>query len=198
MPHTLPDLSYAYNALEPFIDEQTMTLHYNKHHQTYVEKLNAALEKHSELMDKPIEELLTNLQAVPEDIRTAVQNHGGGHYNHSLFWSFMAPGKTPGEKTTQMLTQSFGSIEKFKEVFSNEAGSRFGSGWVWLVKDKEGKLSIMTTANQDSPISLGYSVVLGLDVWEHAYYLKYQNRRPDYVTAWWNVVNWDEVEKRLS
>lgn len=196
MPYQLPTLPYAYTALEPFIDAQTMEIHYSKHHQTYVDKLNAALEKYPELQAKPVEELLKNLSAVPEDARTAVRNHGGGHANHSMFWNWMAPkAAAPSAVVVDTLTKAFGGVDAFKEKFSAEAAGRFGSGWAWLVKDGSGALSIMSTANQDSPLSEGKTPVLGLDVWEHAYYLKYQNKRPDYITAWWNLVNWAEVEK---
>lgn len=197
MAFTLPPLPYAYNALEPFIDEQTMMIHHDKHHQTYVDKLNAAVEKHPELFEKDVEAILSDLSKVPEDIRTAVQNHGGGHYNHSLFWSLMAPGKKMSETVSKVLTASFGSVDAFKEQFNNEATNRFGSGWAWLVKDATGKLHVLSTANQDCPVSQDMKVVLCIDVWEHAYYLKYQNKRPDYIQAFWNVINWDEVEKRL-
>ena len=197
MPHTLPPLPYAYNALEPYIDAKTMEIHHAKHHQAYIDKLNAALEKHPELMEKPIEELMKNLNAIPEDIRTAVQNHGGGHLNHSFFWKIMGPnhGGQPGGALAEAINGKFGDFEKFKAEFAAAAGSRFGRGWAWLCKDNSGVLSITSTANQDNPISIGLSPLLGLDVWEHAYYLNYQNRRPDYVTAWWNVVNWDKVAK---
>jgi len=195
MKYELPTLPYAYDALEPYIDAKTMELHYTKHHQTYVTKLNEALAKHPEIADKPLEELLRNLDAVPEDIRTAVRNHGGGHSNHSFFWTIMGP-KAGGEPTgtsAQAIIQTFGDAAKFKEQFAAAAAGVFGSGWAWLVSDK-GKLAIVTTPNQDSPLMKGQKPVLGLDVWEHAYYLKYQNKRPDYIEAWWNVVNWNEVE----
>ncbi len=198
MAFTLPPLPYAYNALEPFIDEQTMMIHHDKHHQTYVDKLNAAVEKHPELFEKDVEAILSDLSKVPQDIRTAVQNHGGGHYNHSLFWSLMAPGKKMSETVSKALTDSFGSVDAFKEQFNNEATNRFGSGWAWLVKDATGKLQVLSTANQDCPVSQGMKILLCIDVWEHAYYLKYQNKRPDYIQAFWNVINWDEVEKRLK
>lgn len=200
MPHTLPKLSYEYNALEPYIDAQTMEIHYTKHHQAYIDKLNTALEKYPELAEKPVEELLKNLDAIPEDIRTAVKNHGGGHYNHSLFWAMMAP-STDGKPTSEVadaINAAFESFDTFKKLFADAAAARFGSGWVWLTKDSDGTLEVTSTANQDSPISEGKSVLLGLDVWEHAYYLKYQNKRPDYVTAWWSVVNWAEVAKRYN
>lgn len=197
MAHTLPALPYAYNALEPYIDARTMEIHHTKHHQTYIDKLNAALSKYPELADKPVEELLKDLNAVPEDIRTAVRNHGGGHYNHSMFWKIMAPnaGGQPSGKLAEMITAKFGSFDKFKEEFNTAAANRFGSGWAWLSIDKAGSLVVTSTANQDSPLSDGLKPILGLDVWEHAYYLNYQNRRPDYMNAWWNVVNWSEVEK---
>ncbi|HAV15559.1 MAG TPA: superoxide dismutase [Candidatus Pacebacteria bacterium] len=198
MPHTLPKLSYAYNALEPHIDAQTMEIHHTKHHQAYIDKLNAALESAPELQNKPIEELLKDLNTVPEAIRTAVRNHGGGHYNHSMFWTIMGPGKgdVPVGTLAEAITKTFGGFDQFKEKFAAEAGGRFGSGWAWLVADAVGTLAIMSTANQDNPLSEGKFPVLGLDVWEHAYYLKYQNKRPDYVTAWWNVVDWQAVEAR--
>lgn len=199
MAHTLPQLPYAYAALEPSIDAQTMEIHYTKHHQGYVDKLNTALEKYPDLQNKPVEDLLRTLNTVPENIRTAVRNNGGGHANHSLFWtSMISGGSAPSENMAAALTKTFGSVEKFKEMFSAEAAGRFGSGWAWLTKDVSGKLNVMSTANQDSPLSDGFTPLLGLDVWEHAYYLKYQNKRPDYVAAWWNVVNWAEVEKRLG
>lgn len=200
MLHTLPKLPYEYNALEPYIDAKTMEIHHTKHHQAYIDKLNTALEKYPELAEKPVEDLLKDLNAVPEDIRTAVRNHGGGHYNHSLFWTMMGSGmggKPAGELSTA-IDSAFGSFEDFQKQFADAAAARFGSGWVWLTKDSGGKLEITSTANQDSPISEGKAVLLGLDVWEHAYYLHYQNKRPDYVNAWWNVVNWDEVEKRYG
>jgi Fe-Mn family superoxide dismutase len=196
MAHTLQPLPYAYDALEPHIDARTMEIHYSKHHQTYVDKLNAALSKYPELADKPVEELLKDLNAVPEDIRTAVRNHGGGHYNHSMFWKIMAPnaGGQPSGKLAEMITSKFGSFDKFKEEFNAAAANRFGSGWAWLSVDKNGTLTVTSSANQDCPISDGLKPILCLDVWEHAYYLNYQNRRPDYVGAWWNVVNWTNVQ----
>ena len=197
MSHTLPKLAYAYDALEPYIDAKTMEIHHTKHHQAYIDKLNAALEKYPELAEKSAEDLLTNLEAIPEDIRTAVRNHGGGHANHSMFWTVMSPnaGGEPKGEVLDAITQSFGSLEDFKKTFADAATGGFGSGWVWLVKHGE-KLEIMSTANQDSPLSEGKTPILGLDVWEHAYYLKYQSKRPDYVTAFWNVVNWEEVTRR--
>ncbi len=199
MAHTLPPLPYAYDALEPHIDARTMEIHYTKHHQTYVTKLNEALEKYPQLADKSAEELIADLDMVPEDIRTAVRNHGGGHVNHSFFWEIMSPsgGGEPKGKLKEAMDKAFGSFEKFKEQFAAAAASRFGSGWAWLIADA-GVLSIVSTPNQDSPITDGKMPILGLDVWEHAYYLKYQNKRPDYVTAWWNVVNWTEVGKRFE
>lgn len=201
MPHTLPVLPYAYDALEPYIDAKTMEIHHTKHHQAYIDKLNVALEgRPAELAGMSVEDLLKNLDSVPEDIRTAVRNHGGGHYNHSLFWTMMAPhealvDKPPGE-LAGAIDAAFGTFDDFKKQFAVAAAARFGSGWVWVTRDTSGKLEIISTANQDSPISDGKHVMLGLDVWEHAYYLQYQNKRPDYVTAWWSVVNWEEVEKR--
>jgi len=202
MAHTLPPLPYAFDALEPHIDALTMQIHHGKHHQAYVNNLNTALEKAPELSDRPLEELLGKLDAVPDAIRTAVRNNGGGHWNHSLFWRLMAPAKGAGGEAPgalgQAITSTFGDFAKFREQFAAAAAGRFGSGWAWLVADG-GKLSISSTPNQDNPLMEGKragSVLLGLDVWEHAYYLKYQNRRPDYVAAWWNVVNWAEVAKR--
>ena len=216
MKYELPKLPYAYDALEPFIDARTMEIHHTKHHQTYVTKLNEALTKHPAFAEttagKPelesLEELLANLSAVPEDIRKAVQNHGGGHYNHSFFWRIMAPNSPTGDlpaqageptgKIAAAITKFFGDFAKFKEQFSNAAVSVFGSGWAWLALSEQSEskgLSIITTSNQDNPISQGLKPLLGLDIWEHAYYLKYQNRRPEYIEAWWNVVNWNEVEK---
>jgi Fe-Mn family superoxide dismutase len=197
MKYELPKLPYGYDALEPYIDAQTMELHYTKHHQTYVTKLNEALDKHPEIADRPLADLLGNLDAVPTDIRTAVRNHGGGHVNHSFFWSVMGPGtdRIPGKNVGDAITQAFGDLEKFKAEFAKTAAGVFGSGWAWLVKDKVGKLMVISTPNQDSPLMQGLIPILGLDVWEHAYYLKYQNKRPDYIEAWWNVVNWSAIEK---
>jgi superoxide dismutase, Fe-Mn family len=191
-------LPFAYDALEPFIDTQTMILHHDKHHASYVSNLNTALEKHPELMDKPLETLLSNLGSVPEDIRTAIRNHGGGTINHDLFWQVMAPkaGGEPKSELAKAINSAFSSFSGFKAEFEKAAMSRFGSGWVWLIKKGSG-LSIISTANQDTPISDGFIPILGLDVWEHAYYLKYQNRRAEYVGNWWNVVNWPEVQRRL-
>lgn len=199
MKHTLPPLPYPYDALEPHIDAKTMEIHYTKHHQTYVDKLNAALEKHPELFEKPLEELLKDPSQVPEDIRQAVINHGGGHHNHSLFWTIMAAnaGGEPGGVLAEEINQIFGSFEKFKEQFTSAALNIFGSGWAWL-DIYQGKLRICTTANQNSLLMENKIPILGIDVWEHAYYLKYQNRRPEYVQAWWNVVNWKEVANKYE
>ena len=202
MAHTLPPLPYAPDALEPHIDARTMEIHHGKHHQAYVNNLNAALEKAPELQDRPLEQLLADLGSAPEAVRTAIRNNGGGHWNHALFWQLMAPnaGGQPGGSLGEAVGQSFGGFDKLKEQFAAAAAGRFGSGWAWLLSDG-GKLSITSTPNQDNPLMDGKpagSVLLGLDVWEHAYYLKYQNRRPDYVDAWWNVVNWPEVAKRFE
>jgi Fe-Mn family superoxide dismutase len=196
MAHELPPLPYDFAALEPHIDAQTMQIHHGKHHQTYVNNLNAALEKHPDLQKMSAEELVRNLASVPEDIRTAVRNNGGGHVNHTMFWKMMAPnaGGAPSGAVAEAITASFGNVDAFKEQFAKAGVSRFGSGWAWLI-DNNGKLSIESTANQDNPISDGKKPILGVDVWEHAYYLKYQNRRPDYISAWWNVVNWAEVNR---
>ena len=194
-PFKLPELGYAYDALEPHIDARTMEIHHSKHHAAYTNNLNTALEKHANLHGKSAEDLIRDLNAVPEDIRNAVRNNGGGYVNHNFFWEIMQPGgaKQPGGKLAQDINQVFGSFDAFKEAVGKAAAGRFGSGWAWLVRDKAGKLAVTSTANQDNPISEGQTPLLGVDVWEHAYYLKYQNRRPDYVTAWWNVVNWDIV-----
>lgn len=200
MPHTLSPLPYPANALEPFIDEQTMNLHHDKHHQTYVTKLNEALDKHPELHKQSLEQLLKDLSSVPDDIRTAVRNHGGGHWNHTFFWESMGPNKggEPSGAMAEEITKTFGSFAKFQESFSAAAAGQFGSGWAWLVKTESGSLAIRATANQDTPLSVHETPLLGIDVWEHAYYLKYQNRRPEYITAWWNVVNWDIVTQRYA
>lgn len=200
MAFSLPPLPYDYAALEPHIDEQTMRIHHDKHHQAYVNNLNAALESQADLQQKSVEALLTNLDAVPEAARTAVRNNGGGHYNHTLFWELMAPGGAtePVGALASAIGNTFKSFDAFKEQFNKAGVGRFGSGWAWLTMDKNGALAIETTANQDSPISSGKVVILGNDVWEHAYYLKYQNRRPDYLAAWWNVVNWTVVGKRFD
>lgn len=199
-PFKLPPLPYSYDALEPYIDSQTMKIHYEKHHGAYVENLNKAVNKYPELRDKSLEYLLTNLNKLPEDIREAVRNNGGGHYNHSLFWTIMGKNKGGGPKgkLKEDIDKSFGSFENFKKEFKAAATGRFGSGWAWLIKDKDGKLKVMSTPNQDSPIMNGMTPIMGLDVWEHAYYLKYQNRRTEYIDNWWNVVNWDEIEKNYK
>jgi superoxide dismutase, Fe-Mn family len=198
MAHQLPSLPYAFDALEPHIDAQTMQIHHGKHHQAYINNLNTALEAHPDLQAKSVEDLIKDLNALPEAIRTAVRNNGGGHANHSLFWTLLAPnaGGAPTGKAAAAITGAFGSFDAFKEQFAKAATTRFGSGWAWLVSSS-GKLAIESTANQDSPIMEGKKPILGLDVWEHAYYLKYQNRRPDYIAAFWNVVNWDTVNGRL-
>ena len=205
MAHQLPELPYAYDALEPHIDATTMEIHHTKHHNTYVTKLNAALEKHSDLADRPVEELIAEIGALPSDIQTAVRNNGGGHANHALFWQLMGPngGGEPGGALGDAINQVFGDFGKFQEQFKNAALGRFGSGWAWLIVDRSGQLQITDTPNQDSPLMQDTAPragtpILGVDVWEHAYYLKYQNRRPDYVDAWWNVVNWDEVARRFD
>ena len=200
MAHELPDLPYDHDALEPHIDAETMRIHHSKHHQGYVNNLNAALEKHPELAEKSLEELLSDLDSVPEDIRTAVRNNGGGHANHSLFWPCMAPGSggTPSGELADAIDSTFGSFDAFVEMFSKAAATRFGSGWAWLCGDGNGGLVVTSTANQDNPVSDGLKPILGLDVWEHAYYLNYQNRRPDYVKAWWNVVNWEQVSENFA
>ncbi len=198
MPHALPSLPYDFAALEPHIDTQTMQIHHGKHHAAYVNNLNAALEKHPALASKSPEDLIASLSAVPEEIRTAVRNNGGGHVNHTMFWQIMGPGKggAPTGAIADAITGAFGSFDSFKEQMNKAGVGRFGSGWAWLVSSG-GKLAIESTANQDSPLMEGKKAIMGIDVWEHAYYLKYQNRRPDYLGAWWNVVNWDEVNKRL-
>lgn len=199
MAHELPPLPYAYNALEPHIDEQTMQIHHDRHHGGYVNNLNKALEGHADLESKSVTDLLASLDSVPESIRTAVRNNGGGHANHTLFWEIMSPngGGQPTGALADAISSTFGSFDKFKEEFGKAAASRFGSGWAWLVVDN-GKLAIVSTPNQDNPISDGKKPILGLDVWEHAYYLKFQNKRPDYISAFWNVVNWAEVNKRYE
>ena len=200
MPFTLPDLPYAENALEPHIDAQTMNLHRTKHHNTYVTKLNEALASAPDLQSKTLEQLLTGLASVPEAIRGAVRNHGGGHHNHSLFWTILGPGSggEPSGDLAAAISADFGSFASFKEKFTAAAAGHFGSGWAWLCVDKAKKLIVKSLPNQDSPLMDGLVPICGLDVWEHAYYLKYQNRRPDYITAFWNVVNWSEVAKRLA
>ena len=199
MSYTLPSLPYEYSALEPYIDAQTMEIHHTKHHQAYIDKLNAALEAYPDLAEKPVEELLKNLDAVPEAIRMAVRNHGGGHYNHSVFWTLLTPTKSEvSGGIATAIEETFGGMEAFQKAFTEAAATRFGSGWAWLIKNSSGALEVVSTANQDSPISEGKQVLLGLDVWEHAYYLKYQNKRADYIGAFWNIVNWAEAEKRYS
>ncbi len=197
--YTLPDLPYAYDALEPFIDTQTMQIHHDKHHAAYVTNLNTAIEKHPELASQPLEALLRDLNSVPEDIRTVVRNHGGGAWNHTLFWEIMSPhgGGAPQGELAKAIESAFGLFENFKAEFEKAANGRFGSGWAWLVRHRAG-LAVVSTPNQDTPLSEGLIPILGLDVWEHAYYLKYQNRRAEYVSNWWNVVNWEEVARRYA
>jgi Fe-Mn family superoxide dismutase len=198
MAHELAPLPYAFDALEPHIDAQTMQIHHGKHHAAYVNNLNAALEKHPELAGKSAEDLIKNLNGLPEAIRTAVRNNGGGHVNHTMFWQLMGPGGggAPTGKVADAINGAFGSFDAFKDQMNKGGAGRFGSGWVWLV-DNGGKLAVESTANQDNPMSDGKRPIMGIDVWEHAYYLKYQNRRPDYLAAWWNVINWNEVAKRF-
>ncbi len=199
MAFELPKLPYAVDALEPYVDAQTMTIHHDKHHQAYITNLNGALEKHPELAGKSLEDLLMDLNSVPEDIRGVVRNHGGGTWNHSMFWEIMAPnaGGAPSGELAQAIDTAFGSFDAFKTEFEKAANTRFGSGWAWLVKKGSG-LAVVSSANQDNPLSEGMTPVLGIDVWEHAYYLKYQNRRPEYVTNWWNVVNWEAAAERYK
>ncbi|AFQ28166.1 superoxide dismutase [Mn] [Bacillus thuringiensis] len=197
--HELPNLPYAYDALEPHFDKETMNIHHTKHHNTYITNLNAALEGHAELADKSVEELVANLNEVPEAIRTAVRNNGGGHANHTFFWTILSPnggGQPVGELATA-IEAKFGSFDAFKEEFAKAGATRFGSGWAWLVVNN-GELEVTSTPNQDSPLTEGKTPVIGLDVWEHAYYLNYQNRRPDYIGAFWNVVDWNAAEKRYQ
>ena len=198
MAHSLPPLPYSSDALEPHIDKQTMEIHHGKHHAAYVNNLNAALEKHPELQSKSVEDLLRGINTVPEDIRTVVRNNGGGHANHSMFWQVMGPnaGGQPKGAIADAISASFGTFDAFKEQVAKAGVGRFGSGWAWVIS-QGGKLVVESSANQDSPLMENKNVVFGLDVWEHAYYLKYQNRRPDYIAAWWNVVNWDAINKRL-
>lgn len=200
MAFELPPLPYAEDALEPHIDARTMNIHHDKHHAGYTRKLNAALEGHSDLQSKSIEEILGNLDSVPADIRTAVRNNGGGYANHALFWSVMSPdgGGEPSGELANAINAAFGSFDEFKSQFSNAAATRFGSGWGWLYVDGDGNLAVGSTPNQDSPLMEGNTPILGLDVWEHAYYLNYQNRRADYIAAWWNVVNWDTVSANYA
>ena len=200
MPFTVPPLPYAFDALEPYIDKQTMEIHHDKHHGAYVTNLNKALESAPNLQGKTVEELLANNCAiVPENIRTAVRNNAGGHINHSMFWQIMAQGAggSPSGNVAQAIAHTFGGFDQFKEKLTAAATGRFGSGWAWLIKTGKG-IEIVSSANQDSPVMDGHSPIMGLDVWEHAYYLKYQNRRPEYIAAWWNVVNWPEIEKRFN
>ena len=199
MAFTLPPLPYDFAALEPHIDAKTMEIHHGKHHQTYVNNLNEAIEKAPELAKKSLDELMRNVSTIPEAVRTAVRNSGGGHWNHSMFWQIMAPkaGGEPAGNLGSAIKSAFGDFAKFREQFSAAGVGRFGSGWAWLI-NSGGKLSITSTPNQDNPLMEGKKAIMGLDVWEHAYYLKYQNRRPDYISAWWNVVNWKEVEKRFA
>jgi Fe-Mn family superoxide dismutase len=200
MAHQVPDLPYAFDALEPHIDARTMEIHHDKHHAAYVSKLNGALEGHADLQSKSVEELLTGLSALPDSVRGAVNNHGGGHLNHTIFWNNMCPngGGAPDGALTTAIDSTFGSFDEFKKQFSAAAGTRFGSGWAWLCKDASGKLLVKSFANQDSPLTEGLTPLLGVDVWEHAYYLNYQNRRPDYVSAFFNVVNWKDVASRFA
>ena len=196
MKFELPKLNFDYKALEPHIDAQTMEIHYNKHHGTYVNNLNNALEGHDDLSDLTLVELLSDLDRVSEDIRTAVRNNGGGHFNHTLFWELLSPEKTElNGELKEAIEKTFGSLEEFKDVFSKAAATRFGSGWAWLVVDKDGKLEVLSTPNQDTPLVDGKNPVVGLDVWEHAYYLNYQNRRPDYIKAFFEVLNWNQANK---
>jgi len=200
MAHELPPLPYAYDALEPTIDKQTMTLHHDLHHGAYVKNLNAALEKHSGLAGKSAEDLIRDLNAVPEDIRTAVRNNGGGHVNHSMYWKIMKPkgGGDPSGPIADVIHKTFGSFKDFQAKFNDAGAKQFGSGWVWLAGKSNGEVQIITTPNQDNPLSQGLYPIFGNDVWEHAYYLKYNNRRPEYLAAWWNVVNWDEINQRFA
>ncbi len=199
MAFTLPPLPYDFSALEPHIDAKTMEIHHGKHHQTYVNNLNAAIEKAPELASKSLDDLMRGANSLPEAVRTPIRNNGGGHWNHSMFWQLMAPkaGGEPGGALGAAIKSAFGDFAKFREQFSAAGVGRFGSGWAWLI-NSGGKLSITSTPNQDNPLMDGQKAIMGLDVWEHAYYLKYQNRRPDYINAWWNVVNWKEVEKRFQ
>lgn len=198
---TLPKLNFAYDALDPYIDEETMHLHHKKHHQTYIDKLNSAFESYNEYQKLSIDDIVRSLETFPDAIKNTVRNNAGGHYNHSFFWDSMKPktleANLPYEKAMQLIESTFGSYEKFQEIFTDAAISRFGSGWAWLVLDSSGNPVITSTANQDTPLELNQTPILGLDVWEHAYYLKYQNRRPDYIEAWWHVVDWDRVNQRL-
>jgi superoxide dismutase, Fe-Mn family len=200
MAYELPPLPYPSNALEPHIDAKTMEIHHDKHHQAYITNANKALEGHPDLAAKPVDELLADLNKIPESVRTVLRNNAGGHSNHTFFWKIMGPnaGGTPKGKLAEAINSTFGGLDQFKEEFQKAAIGRFGSGWAWLVVNKEGKLQITSTANQDTPISDGLKPVIGVDVWEHSYYLLYQNRRPDYLKAWWNVVDWDQAEKNFG
>jgi Fe-Mn family superoxide dismutase len=200
MAHEVPPLPYAYDALEPYIDAQTMQIHHDKHHAAYVNNLNTALANYPDLQDKSAEALIKDLNSIPEAIRTAVRNNAGGHANHTMFWNIMKPngGGAPTGAIASAINEAFGDFETFKTQFNDAGVKRFGSGWVWLVRGGDGKLAIVSTANQDNPMTDGSTPIFGNDVWEHAYYLKYQNRRPDYLAAWWNVLNWDEINRRFS
>ena len=200
MAHEVPPLPYDYAALEPYIDAQTMTLHHDKHHATYVTNLNNALQKYPQLQSKSVEELIRDIKSVPDDIRTAVRNNAGGHVNHTMFWKIMKPkgGGAPTGKIADEIKTTFGKFEDFQKLFNETGTKQFGSGWVWLVRNSGGKLQVLSTPNQDNPMMDGHHPIMGNDVWEHAYYLKYQNKRADYLAAWWNVVNWDEINKRLQ
>jgi superoxide dismutase, Fe-Mn family len=199
MKHELPQLPYSYDALEPHIDAQTMEIHHSKHHQGYVDKLNAALKGNAELQGKSLEELISSIESITGDVHTAIRNNGGGHYNHSLFWKIMGSGgDEPTGELAEAIMKAFGDFGGFKEEFTKVASTRFGSGWAWLLVNRAGELEVASTPNQDSPLMDGQKPILGLDVWEHAYYLKYQNKRPDYIEAWWSVVNWEEVGKNFS
>ncbi|NSW74937.1 superoxide dismutase [bacterium] len=200
MAFELPKLQYSYDALEPYIDAKTMEIHHSKHHQTYITNLNKALESYPELFEKSLEDLLANLDQIPESIRVAVRNGGGGHYNHTLFWQIIGPksDSKPSENMNSLITDSFESFDNFKSEFNEKATKQFGSGWGWLCQDKSGKLVTLSTPNQDTPISSGLNPVLGIDVWEHAYYLNYQNKRPDYINAFWEIINWEAVESNLK
>ena len=200
MAFELPKLQYSYDALEPYIDAKTMEIHHSKHHQTYITNLNKALESYPELFEKSLEDLLANLDQIPESIRVAVRNGGGGHYNHTLFWQIIGPksDSKPSENINSLITDSFESFDNFKSEFNEKATKQFGSGWGWLCQDKSGKLVTLSTPNQDTPISSGLNPVLGIDVWEHAYYLNYQNKRPDYINAFWEIINWEAVESNLK
>tara|TARA_Y100001936_G_scaffold254152_1_gene325811 strand:- start:15079 stop:15681 length:603 start_codon:yes stop_codon:yes gene_type:complete len=200
MAYELPQLQYSYDALEPYIDAKTMEIHHSKHHQTYITNLNKALDSYPELFEKSLEDLLSNLDQIPESIRMAVRNGGGGHYNHSLFWETIGP-KTDNrisENMSKLISDSFGNFDSFKDEFTDKATKQFGSGWGWLAQDKSGKLVALSTPNQDTPLSSGLNPILGIDVWEHAYYLNYQNKRPEYIKAFWEIINWEAVESKLK